>query len=86
MEYKKINKGGAISIPVKLRREMNIKNGDAVSIEVMEDGGFKIKPYGMRCIFCDGIDNVTAFKGKGICDECRNNLRGDNNGWNNGNA
>lgn len=77
MEYKKISRAGAISIPVKLRRALNIKNGDAVSIEVTGDGGFKIKPYGRRCVFCDSTEDVEVFKSKGICKACKNMLRGD---------
>lgn len=69
-EYKRINKSGSLSIPVKLRREYNINSGDAVIIEPMEKGGFTVKPFTDQCCLCGGTDDVKYILGKGICYEC----------------
>lgn len=73
-EYKRINSAGGLCIPVKLRREYNVKKGDPVEIEALSDGGFIVRPYEQRCVFCDGTEKVTALNGKGICDGCLEKL------------
>lgn len=71
-EIKRISKAGSLSIPIKLRREYNINDGDAVVIEPIDGGGFTIKPFHDKCCFCGSTDRyeVKYICGKGICYEC----------------
>lgn len=67
--HKKISKSGAISVPVRLRREMGVMPGDPLEIE-LKDGKLNMKPYILRCILCGTTANVVSLKGKGLCKEC----------------
>lgn len=69
-EFKKISKSGAITVPIRLRRELNIKNGDAVTIEPLANGGMVIKPYRPSCIFCGAENDIKELNGKGCCVDC----------------
>ena len=68
--YKKITSHGSISIPVAMRRELGILEGDPVELKATAGGEIMIKQYQQRCIFCSGTDKVHSFYGKGICNAC----------------
>ena len=72
MNVKKVTKAGGISIPVGIRREMNIQPGDALDVEMDDCGaGFiLVRPHLPRCIFCSGTQDVMLYMGKGICRFC----------------
>lgn len=73
-DYVKINKTGGLHIPIKLRRELNINNGDAVVIEPVEGGGIKVLPYRPSCVFCGAQEHIRELNGKGCCEECYEKL------------
>lgn len=67
--YKKMTSHGSISIPVAMRRELNIEPKDPMVVEE-EEGIIKIRPYALRCGFCGTTENVKGIRGKGICHAC----------------
>ncbi len=72
MNTKKVTRAGAVSIPVGIRREMNIQAGDALDVEA--GGGFiLVRPHLPRCVFCSGTEDVALYMGKGICRLCAGN-------------
>lgn len=69
-KHKRLSKSGSINIPVQLRREYGIRDGDAFEIDVSPDGTVLLKPYVPRCVFCGNTEDVTQMNGKGICVNC----------------
>lgn len=69
-KYKRLSKSGSINIPVQLRREYGIRDGDAFEIDVSKEGAVMLKPHVLRCVFCGSVENVARMGGKGICAEC----------------
>ena len=67
---RKIDDLGRIVIPAETRRLFNIREGDELLISI-EGTGIVIRKLEMTCAFCGTNDDVTPFKGKGICNECR---------------
>ena len=60
---------GRIVLPIELRRIMDI--GPKDSIEIFVEGSYvMLKKYQPRCIFCEGMDNVKAYRGKNVCADC----------------
>lgn len=70
MNTKKVTKAGGISIPVGMRREMNIQPGDALDVETDGRGRLLLRPHLPRCVFCSEVQDVAIFMGKGICRSC----------------
>ncbi len=70
MNTRKVTKGGCISIPVRMRRTMKIRPGDALDVEEDGRGGISLKPHLPRCVFCSGTEDVELYMGKGICRRC----------------
>lgn len=68
--YKKVTKSGGVSIPAQVRRKLGIQSGDAMELELTKENQIKIKPYNLRCYFCETDVNVYDFHGKGICENC----------------
>lgn len=69
IQYKKLAKSGAVTIPVNIRREMAMEPGDGISLEE-KDGGILMKPFQYRCQICKGLEDVRIIKGKGLCLAC----------------
>ncbi len=68
-EYKKMTSHGSVSIPVAMRRSLDIEARDPLMVE--EKGGkIVITPYMRRCHFCGTVEDVQEFQGKGICGAC----------------
>ena len=70
MNTKRVTKSGGISIPVGLRRELNLQPGDALDVEVDGIGRVILAPHLPRCVFCDSTERVVTYNGKGICQAC----------------
>lgn len=74
MNTKRVTKAGAVSIPVGIRREMNIRAGDALDVEADgSSGSIIVRPHLPRCVFCGGTQDVALYMGKGICRLCAGN-------------
>ena len=68
---------GRIVIPKEMRKKMDIANSDPVEIYVDGDKIILTK-YTPSCSFCASDAEVCEFKGKKICKDCLNELKGLN--------
>ncbi len=71
---RKVDELGRIVLPVELRRTLDIAERDALEIFV-EGSAVVLKKYRPTCIFCDGVKDLSIYRGKNICPECLKNLR-----------
>lgn len=70
---RKVDELGRIVLPIELRRTMDIDVRD--SLEIYVDGDCIIlKKHSPSCIFCGENQDLTTFKGKNVCADCRKNL------------
>ena len=77
MEFnKKINGGGAVSIPASLRREYGIEKGERVNINVNAQGVIEIKRVVGACVFCHSDQDLKLHEGRYVCAKCLQVLRG----------
>jgi len=72
--YKKISKGGAITIPSDIRREFGFNGGDGVSIRWTESGALIIEKSAEICFFCGGNEECKKFWGRDICSICQETI------------
>lgn len=70
---RKIDDLGRIVVPAETRRLFNIHEGDKLAISV-ENDTIVLKKLDATCTFCGSTDDVAAFKGKGVCRNCRAEL------------
>jgi transcriptional pleiotropic regulator of transition state genes len=71
---RKIDDLGRIVLPKELRNVLDIKERDPMEIYV--DGSFiMLQKYEPSCVFCGNAGNITTFKGKNICADCRDSLK-----------
>jgi transcriptional pleiotropic regulator of transition state genes len=61
---------GRITLPVEIRRQLDLKEGASVEIFYNEDK-IILRKYEYSCVFCDSTTGITRFKGKAICSKCR---------------
>ena len=73
---RKIDDLGRIVVPAETRRLFNIHEGDELEIGV-ENDAIVIRKLEASCVFCGSTEVVVAFKGRGVCAECRNALTSD---------
>lgn len=69
LNEKKIGKGGQLTIPAHLRRELGIQIGEKVAIKD-EDGRLVLERVTGSCMICGGHDDLVAIDGKYICQSC----------------
>lgn len=67
---RKIDELGRIVLPMELRRTLEISHNDPIEIYTDEDK-IILKKFQKSCVFCENTENITDFKGKMICKECR---------------
>ena len=68
---------GRIVIPKEIRRELGIKEGDA--LELYKDGKSVVfKKYFPLCFFCDEVDGEYMIGNKPICAKCLQDLKNKN--------
>ena len=70
---RKIDDLGRVVVPAETRRLFNIHEGDELSITI-ENGGIVLRKLEASCIFCASTEDVSAFKDRGICAVCRQDL------------
>ena len=71
---RKVDDLGRIVLPVELRRRLGISERDPLEIFVKNDQ-IILQKSSAACIFCGSEENITEFRGKGVCQECRSNLQ-----------
>lgn len=67
---KRITSHGSVSIPVALRRELGIRERDAMDLEVDGQGRILLQPHVPRCIFCGREEELVTMSGKRLCGPC----------------
>ncbi len=67
---RQIDRLGRVVLPIELRRTLQIEEKDSLEIFV-EDNTIILKKYQPACIFCGNARDVSSFKGKNVCGECR---------------
>ena len=70
---RQIDRLGRLVLPIELRRTLQIEEKDSLEIFV-EDNMIVLKKYQPACIFCGNARDVSSFKGKNVCGECRRYL------------
>ncbi len=70
---RKVDQLGRIVLPKELRFTYDIKINDPIEIFVEEEM-IILKKYNPSCIFCGESRNVSDYKGKRICPECRDDM------------
>lgn len=71
---RKVDSLGRVVLPIELRRTLDVSEGDPLEIYV--DGEtVMLKKYEPACIFCGNAKDVTVYKGKNICPDCRRELK-----------
>ena len=70
---RKIDDLGRIVVPAETRRLFNIREGDELSISV-ENNAIVLRKLEATCAFCGSTTDVSTFKGKGLCAECRGEI------------
>lgn len=63
---RRVDELGRIVLPMELRKEMDIKEKDALEIYVDKES-IILKKYAPGCILCGEISNAKYFQGKRIC-------------------
>ena len=71
---RKVDELGRIVIPKETRQILSISEKDSLEIFTDEDM-ILLKKYSPGCIFCNNVKNLTIYKGKHICEECREDLK-----------
>ncbi len=69
-----VDEFGRISLPIGMRRALDINERDEVVVEAGE-GCIIIKKSSKSCVFCGKLDNLTEFNGKCICATCKSKLK-----------
>ena len=71
---RKVDELGRITLPIELRRTLNIDIKDPVEIFV-EGEAIILKKYEPSCIFCGNAKDVVNYKDKNICKSCLKELK-----------
>lgn len=71
---RKVDELGRITLPIELRRTLNIDIKDPVEIFI-EGEQIVLKKYEPSCIFCGNTKDVVNYKGKNICKSCLKELK-----------
>lgn len=72
---RKIDKLGRIVLPMELRKVLDIHNEDPIEI-FTDENYILLKKYQSSCIFCGEANNVINFKGKNVCPDCVERMKG----------
>lgn len=70
---RRIDAAGRFVLPIELRRRLELDDDDALEI-FLEDNTIVLKKYQPACIFCGNARDVSSYKGKNVCQNCRREL------------
>lgn len=70
---RKVDSLGRIVLPMELRNVFNISEGDPLEIYV-DGSSIILKKYAPGCTFCGSLEDVDYYKGKYICDKCKEEI------------
>ncbi|EPR13874.1 AbrB/MazE/SpoVT family DNA-binding domain-containing protein [Ruminiclostridium papyrosolvens] len=71
---RRVDELGRVVIPKETRQIFSISEKDSLEIFTDEDM-ILLKKYSPGCLFCNNVKNLTVYKGKHICGECRQDLK-----------
>lgn len=72
---RKVDELGRIVLPMELRRTLNIQKEDPVEIFV-DDDKIVLRKYEPACVFCGNAKDVQVIKGKNVCKNCIDEMKG----------
>lgn len=67
---RKLDELGRIALPMELRRQLKLFEGDAVSLYLSPNNEIVMKPTIAVCALCHGTENLTTIDGINICKKC----------------
>lgn len=70
---RQIDELGRITLPIELRRSMDIGEHDALEITI-ENDAVVLRKYEPNCVFCGGMRDLRTLRGKPVCRSCRDQL------------
>ena len=71
---RRLSKSGTLTIPVEIRRAINLHPKMPVEIRVTSDRKMLIGPYQNGCVICGEAEKLRKLKGKHVCDSCVQSL------------
>lgn len=71
---RRLDQLGRVVLPKETRKLFDINSKDPLEIYVDGDS-ILLKKYNPSCIFCETVSGLVSFKGKGVCEACRKELR-----------
>jgi len=70
---RKIDNLGRITLPIELRRNLDVDFGDPLEI-FTEGNSIVLKKYEPNCVFCGSSKKLSQHKEKNVCEQCRKEL------------
>ena len=71
---RRIDELGRVVLPIELRRNLHISQGDALEIYVEADK-IILRKCEPACVFCGSQENMQTFHGKCVCFPCLEEIR-----------
>lgn len=65
---------GRITLPIEIRRMLDINTGDGVEMFSDKDR-IILQKYAPSCLFCGEADNIVTYKEKKICKACLEEMK-----------
>lgn len=70
MGTRRIDELGRIVLPMEIRKNLEIREGDLLEFFTDSSKNIIIKKYADTCIFCNSQENLIELGNKAICKEC----------------
>ncbi|SFV06186.1 AbrB/MazE/SpoVT family DNA-binding domain-containing protein [Alicyclobacillus macrosporangiidus] len=67
---RRVDELGRVVLPIELRRTMNIHEKDIFT----KGDRIILRKYEPGCIFCNEVEDVKEFRGKMVCEKCREEI------------
>jgi AbrB family transcriptional regulator, transcriptional pleiotropic regulator of transition state genes len=70
---RKVDRLGRVVLPVELRKQLEISEGDLIEIGIDDDGRIVLEKVAQRCVFCRATAPATdlrEFEHKLVCEPC----------------
>ena len=70
MGTRRIDELGRIVLPMEIRKNLEIREGDLLEFFTDSSKNIIIKKYNDTCIFCNSQEDLIELENKMICEEC----------------
>lgn len=70
---RKIDNLGRITLPIELRRNLDVDCGDPLEIYT-EASSIVLRKFEPNCVFCGNTKKLVQYKEKNVCEHCRREL------------